>query len=56
LQRSPIGDILATLSEALRRFEGQANQWKRRDLRRAMVLVGGLDEKTAQEILDQEGD
>ena len=54
-QRSPIGDILATLSEALRRFEGQANQWKRRDLRRAMVLVGGLDEKTAQEILDQEG-
>ncbi len=54
-QRSPIGDILATLSEALRRFEGQANQWKRRDLRRAMVLLGGLDEKTAQSILDQEG-
>src|SRR3989442_8699079 len=54
-QTSPIGDILATLSEALRRFEGQANQWKRRDLRRTMVLVGGLDEKTAQEILDQEG-
>ena len=52
---SLVDSILATLSEALRRFEGQANQWKRRDLRRAMVLVGGLDEKTAQEILDQEG-
>src|SRR5258707_4166314 len=54
-QTSPIGDILATLSEALRRFEGHSNQWKRRDLRRVMVLVGGLDEKMAQEILDQEG-
>jgi hypothetical protein len=27
----------------------------RRNLRRAIVLVGGLDEKVAQEILDQEG-
>jgi hypothetical protein len=26
-----------------------------RDLKRAMVLVGGLDEATAQNILDQEG-
>jgi hypothetical protein len=52
---SVIGSILATLSESLRRFEGQANQWKRRDLRRAMVLLGGLDEKMAQSILDQEG-
>ncbi len=26
-----------------------------RDLKRAMVLLGGLDEKTAQNILDQEG-
>ena len=25
------------------------------NLRRAIVLVGGLDEKVAQEILDQEG-
>jgi hypothetical protein len=33
----------------------RANAWKRRNLRRAMVLLGGLDEKTAQEILDQEG-
>ena len=52
---SLMGSILSTLSEALKRFEGQTNAWKRRDLRRAMVLLGGLDEKTAQEILDQEG-
>lgn len=52
---SLIGSILATLSESLRKFEGQANAWKRRNLRRAMVLLGGLDEKMAQEILDQEG-
>ena len=52
---SLIGGILATLAESLRRFEGQVNQWKRGDLRRAMVLVGGLDEATAQSILDQEG-
>ncbi len=50
-----IAGILATLTEALGRFEGQANAWKRRNLRRAMVLLGGLDEKTAEEILDQEG-
>jgi len=25
------------------------------NLRRAIILVGGLDEKVAQEILDQEG-
>ncbi len=54
-QGSLIGNILATLAEALRRFEGQSNVWKRRNLRSAMVLLGGLDEKTAQEILDQEG-
>ena len=29
--------------------------WTRRDIRRAMTLIGGLDEKMAQEILDQEG-
>ena|SRR6266705_6746498 len=54
-QGSLIGSILATLSESLRRFDGQSNAWKRRNLRRAMVLLGVLDEKTAQEILDQEG-
>jgi len=46
-----IAGILATLAEALKRFEGQSNAWKRRHLRAAMVLIGGLDEKTAQETL-----
>ena len=49
-----ISGILAALTEALRRFEGPSHQWTRRNLRRAMVLIGGLDEKTAQGILDQE--
>ncbi len=43
------------LSEALRLFEGPKKAWTRRDIRRAMTLIGGLDEKTAQEILDQDG-
>ncbi len=49
-----IAGILAALSEALRRCEGPTQQWTRRNLRRAMVLIGGLDEKTARAILDQE--
>jgi len=52
---SVIGSILATLFESLRRFEGASNVWKRRDLRRAMVLLGSLDKATAQRILDREG-
>ena len=50
-----ISGILAALAEALRRCEGPWQQWTRRNLRRAMVLIGGLDEKAAQGILDQEG-
>ena len=50
-----IASILAALSEALRLMEGPKRAWTRRDIRRAMTLIGGLDEKTAQEILDQEG-
>ena len=50
-----IASILAALSEALRLFEGPQKAWTRRDIRRAMTLIGGLDEKTAQEILDREG-
>jgi hypothetical protein len=51
-----IAGILAVLSDALRRFEGPANERARRDVRRAMVLVGALDEKTAREILDREAE
>ena len=50
-----IASILTALSEALRLFEGPQKTWTRRDIRRAMTLIGGLEEKTAAEILDQEG-
>lgn len=50
-----IAAILATLSEALRRFEGASQVRARRDLRRAMVLIDRLDEATAREIIGQEG-
>jgi len=50
-----IESILAALKEALTRCRGPEEIWMARDLKRAMALVGGLDEKTAQEILDQEG-
>ncbi len=50
-----ITGILSTLAEALRKLEGPSNAWARRNLRRAMTLIGGLDEKAAQAILDQKG-
>ena len=50
-----IPGILPALAEALRRFAGPSHLWTWHNLRRAMVLIGGLDEKTAQGILDQEG-
>jgi hypothetical protein len=50
-----IDSILAALKEALTRCRGPEELWMARDLKRAMVLVGGLDEETARQILDQEG-
>ncbi len=50
-----IESILAALKEALTRCRGPEEIWMARDLKRAMILIGGLDEKTAQEVLDQEG-
>jgi len=50
-----IDSILAALKEALTRCRGPEEVWMVRGLKRAMVLVGGLDEETAQSILDQEG-
>ena len=46
--------ILAALAEVLRRCEGPSQRWTRRNLKRAMVLIGGLDEKVAREIVEQE--
>ncbi len=50
-----ITGILSTLAEVVRKMEGPRDAWARRNLRRSMTLIGGLDEKMVQEILDQEG-
>src|SRR5947209_8173090 len=50
-----IEGILAALKEALTRCHGPEEIWMAGDLKKAMVLIGGLDEATAHEILNQEG-
>ena len=50
-----IAGILSAVTEALSRCEGSRHAWTRRHLRRAIVLIGGMDEEMAQVILDQEG-
>ena len=50
-----IAGILSELKGALKRCEGTPHAWTRRNLRRAMVLIGGLDEKVLRGILEQEG-
>jgi len=52
---SLVGGILGTLSQALKQLEGSGHGGDRRNIRRAMALVGGLDKKTAQTILSKEG-
>ena len=49
-----IDAILSALNEAAKRCRGPEESWMAMNLRRAMVLIGGLDEKVVQEILDQE--
>jgi hypothetical protein len=46
---------MSTLHEAISRCKGPEEAWMAQDLKRAMILVGGLDEKMVQQILDQEG-
>src|SRR5437867_2503182 len=53
--RGVIESILAALNEALTRCRGPEDIWMARDLKKAMVLIGGLDERMPLEILDQEG-
>lgn len=55
-EADPIAGILSALTEALGRCEGTRLAWTRRNLRRAMVLIGGMDEETAQQILSQENE
>ena len=50
-----VAGILSALTDALKLCEGTQQAWTRRNLRRAMVLIGGLDEKVARGISDQEG-
>ena len=50
-----IDAILSALKEAAKRCRGPEESWMAMNLRRAIVLIGGMDEKVAQEILDQEG-
>ena len=52
---SLVGGILGTLSQALKKLEGSGHRGDRQNIRRAMALVGGLDKKAAQTILDKEG-
>lgn len=55
-EREPLIDaIVSALQEALKRCRGPEEAWMAMNLRRAIVLIGGLDEKVTQEILDQEG-
>ena len=49
------GRILSALDEAIQRCRGPEETWMAQDLKRAMILIGGLDEEVAQRILDQEG-
>ena len=49
------GRIMSALHEAIGRCKGPEEAWMAQDLKRAMVLIGGLDEEVAQRILDQEG-
>ena len=53
--RQLIDRILAVLDEAARRCLSTEEAWMAHDLRRAMVLIGGLDEEVAQRMLDREG-
>ena len=50
-----INSILVSLSEALSKCEGAADTWTHRNLYRAIILIGGLDEEDAVKVLEQEG-
>ena len=47
--------ILSGLNGAIGRCRDPEESWMAMDLKRAMILIGDLDEKVAQRILAQEG-
>ena len=54
-ENDPTGPILPALHEAIKRCHLPEDAWMAQHLQRAMILIGGLDEEVAQQILDQEG-
>jgi hypothetical protein len=52
---APIDRMVIALAEAMKRCHGTEDAWMAQDLRRARDVIGGLDEATAQSILDREG-
>lgn len=50
-----VKSILASLYSVALRCDGPADAWARRNLERAIVLVGGMDEEEVAEILEDEG-
>jgi len=47
--------ILTALQEAISRCRGPEEAWMAQDLKRAMILIGGLDAEVARRVLDQGG-
>ena len=57
-QRRPMPKVRRSwrsLTDALARCRGPEDTWMHRNLQRAIVLIGGLDEEDAVKILEQEG-
>ncbi len=47
--------MMNALTNAMARCRGPEDEWIRLNLKRALFLVGGLDEKSVAGVLDQEG-
>ncbi len=50
-----IGAMMNALTDAMARCRGPKDEWMRRNLKRALFVVGGLDERSVAGMLDQEG-
>ena len=54
-EESVVEAIMNSLTDAMTRCRDQNDAGMRRNLQRAMVLAGGLEEEQVRKILDQEG-
>jgi hypothetical protein len=50
-----VDSILTSLYAAVLRCDRPGDVWTRRNLERAIVLIGGMDDEQAAEILREEG-